>query len=141
MVVQIEIIIPKKKTCASSGAKKNPEILWEKKVGLGYSSVIEVDGFVTPKAMQTSIIPSTVWMLKRVNRRTFQYSSSLGDKYFQGGSRSTPTVAHGKIFLQGLARGPFFVWTQSRARLSGRFIWLKILGTLSDLGLCRSSSS
>lgn len=109
----------KEKGLCLQWSQKEPEILWEKKVGLGYSSVIEVDGFAYTQGYADE--HNTLYCVDAKTGKskwTFQYSSSLGDKYFQGGSRSTPTIAHGKIFLQG-HEGPLFCLDSK----SGEVIW------------------
>lgn len=85
-----------------------PEVLWRHKVGLGYSSVIEVGGLAYTQGFKDN--QNTLFCVEVKSgdiQWTHSYKSSLGDKYFQGGSRSTPTIAKGKIYLQG-HEGPLF---------------------------------
>ena len=59
---------------------------------------------------------------------TFSYQSILGDKYFQGGSRSTPTFYDQKIYLLG-HEGPLFCLEAK----TGKVIWQKHL--VNDFGV------
>ena len=66
---------------------KEPQILWEKKVGLGYSSVIDVNGYAYTQGYEKNF--NTLYCIDTATGKTVwthKYSSELGDKYFQGGS-------------------------------------------------------
>jgi outer membrane protein assembly factor BamB len=81
---------------------EEPEVLWEKEVGLGYSSVIEVGGMAYTQGYKDG--ENTLFCVDAQTGKiswTHSYPSELGDKYFQGGSRSTPTIFQGVIYLQG----------------------------------------
>lgn len=107
---------------------EEPEILWKHTVGLGYSSVIEVDGLAYTQGYKEN--QNTLYCVDVLSgeiKWTHAYKSALGDKYFQGGSRSTPTIAKGKIFLQG-HEGPLFCMDAK----SGKVVWQVDL--VEDLG-------
>jgi outer membrane protein assembly factor BamB len=98
---------------------EEPEILWKHEVGLGYSSVVEVNGLAYTQGYEDQ--QNTLFCVDASKGEIlwkFSYPSGLGDKYFQGGSRSTPTVAQGRIYLQG-HEGPLFCLDA----LSGKLIW------------------
>ena len=105
-----------------------PEILWQHEVGLGYSSVIEAGGLAYTQGYKDN--ENTIYCVKAREGEiswTFSYPSSLGDKYFQGGSRSTPTFAKGRIYLLG-HEGPLFCLEAK----TGKLIWKTHL--VDDLG-------
>ncbi len=102
---------------------KEPQILWEKKVGLGYSSVIDVNGYAYTQGYEKNF--NTLYCIDTATGKTVwthKYSSELGDKYFQGGSRSTPTVYRGMLYLQGHG-GELFALDAK----SGDLIWSRHL--------------
>jgi outer membrane protein assembly factor BamB len=102
---------------------KEPKILWEKKVGLGYSSVIDVSGFAYTQGYENNF--NTLYCIDTATGKTVwthKYSSELGDKYFQGGSRSTPTIFQGTLYLQGHG-GELFALDAK----SGDLIWSRHL--------------
>ncbi len=109
----------KEKSLRLDWEDEEPEILWKHEVGLGYSSIIEVNGLAYTQGYKSN--QNTLFCVDAKNgdiQWTHAYDSALGDKYFQGGSRSTPTIAKGKIYLQG-HEGPLFCLD---AR-SGELIW------------------
>ena len=95
-----------------------PKVLWKQNVGLGYSSVIEVNGFAYTQGYKDN--QNTLYCVEANSgeiKWTHAYKSGLGDKYFQGGSRSTPTIARDKIFLQG-HEGPLFCLDAKTGKLA-----------------------
>lgn len=118
----------KEKNLRLEWGNEEPEILWKLEVGLGYSSVIEVDGLSYTQGYKNG--ENTLFCVDAMTgdiEWTFSYDSALGDKYFQGGSRSTPTIAKGKVYLQG-HEGPLFCLDSK----SGKIIWKRHL--VNDLG-------
>ena len=98
---------------------EEPELLWKHEVGLGYSSVIEAEGLAYTQGYKSG--KNTLYCVDAETGKiqwTYSYNSALGDKYFQGGSRSTPTFLRGKIYLQG-HEGPLFCLDAK----SGDLIW------------------
>jgi outer membrane protein assembly factor BamB len=107
---------------------RNPEILWKINVGLGYSSVIEAMGMAYTQGYKDN--QNTLFCVDAEGGEVlwkFSYPSILGDKYFQGGSRSTPTFYEQKIYLLG-HEGPLFCLDAN----SGKIIWRKHL--VNDFG-------
>ena len=101
----------------------DPEILWKINVGLGYSSVIEAMGMAYTQGYKNN--QNTLFCVDAENGTilwTFSYKSILGDKYFQGGSRSTPSFYDQKIYLLG-HEGPLFCLDA----ITGEIIWQKHL--------------
>lgn len=92
----------KEKTLRLEWGNDEPEILWKLEVGLGYSSVVEAGGLAYTQGYQGN--QNTLYCVNAQNGKvlwTHTYDSGLGDKYFQGGTRSTPTVYKGKLYVQG----------------------------------------
>ena len=109
----------REKTLQLTWDSQEPIQLWEKQVGLGFSSVVEADGLAYTQgyADQHNTL-HCIEVKTGKTKWTFEYASSLGDKYFQGGSRSTPTLSRGKIFLQG-HEGPLFCLDAK----TGKVVW------------------
>jgi len=100
-----------------------PEVLWKLEVGLGYSSVVEANGLAYTQGYHGN--SNTLYCVNVLNGKviwTHSYNSELGDKYFQGGTRSTPTVFESKVYLQG-HEGPLFCLDAK----SGKLIWKRHL--------------
>ena len=100
-----------------------PKVLWKLEVGLGYSSVVESSGLAYTQGYKDQ--KNTLYCVE-VNtgnvRWKYSYKSNLGDKYFQGGSRSTPTIFNNKVYLQG-HEGPLYCLDAE----TGQVIWYKHL--------------
>ena len=80
---------------------EEPDILWKHEVG--YSSVIEVDGLAYTQGYKNK--KNTLFCVDAKSgdiKWTHSYDSALGDKYFQGGSRSTPTLLREKFICRGM---------------------------------------
>ena len=136
---------PENKHCTSeetlrlNWGEDEPKVLWKQNVGLGYSSVIEVNGLAYTQGYKDN--QNTLYCVEANSgaiKWTYAYKSGLGDKYFQGGSRSTPTIARDKIFLQG-HEGPLFCLDAKTGKLAGKDIWLWTLMVFAYLGVFRST--
>lgn len=76
-----------------------PKVTWKAKVGLGFSSFAVADGRVF--TMGHADEQDTVFCFDAVSGRQLwkhSYPAELGDKYFDGGTTGTPTVAGGQVF-------------------------------------------
>jgi outer membrane protein assembly factor BamB len=110
-----------KETNWRSDWKTSPKILWNASVGLGYSSFVVADGkvYTTGHANDTD----TVYCFDAVSGKQVwkhQYPAELGDKFFQGGTTGTPTLAGGKLYH--LSRwGDMFCFDAA----SGKIVWQK----------------
>lgn len=98
-----------------------PKVLWKASVGLGYSSFVVADGkvYTTGHAGEKD----TVFCFDAVSGKEVwkhTYPAELGDKYFQGGTTGTPTVAEGKLYH--LSRwGDLFCFDAA----TGKIVWQK----------------
>ena len=89
-----------KETDIDSLALNNPVIVWEAKIGTGFSAVSMADGKVYTMGninKDTDVVycfdaltSEEVW--------TFPYSEPLTPKYYEGGSSATPTIIEGKVY-------------------------------------------
>jgi outer membrane protein assembly factor BamB len=101
--------------------KEGPPIAWKAKVGIGFSSFAVVDGrvFTTGHAEGQD----TVFCLDADTGKVVwkhSYPAELGDKYFEGGTSGTPTVAGDRVFT--LSRwGDAFCFDAA----TGKVIWSK----------------
>ncbi len=80
---------------------EEPEILWKKNIGLGFSSVIEHQGRALCQGYAEG--KNTLYCLDAKTGNVLwdlRYPCTKAPDYFQGGSRSTPTAFEDKIFLQ-----------------------------------------
>ena len=111
------------KTLRLDWGNEEPQILWRLEVGLGYSSVVEANGLAYTQGYKDN--RNTLYCVNSQNGKvlwTHTYKSGLGDKYFQGGTRSTPTIFKGKVYLQG-HEGPLFCLDAN----TGKVIWQRHL--------------
>lgn len=111
------------KTLRLDWGNEEPQILWRLEVGLGYSSVVEANGLAYTQGYKDN--RNTLYCVNSQNGKvlwTHTYESGLGDKYFQGGTRSTPTIFKGKVYLQG-HEGPLFCLDAN----TGKVIWQRHL--------------
>jgi outer membrane protein assembly factor BamB len=77
-----------------------PQVIWELDVGLGYSSVVESGGFAYTQGNTNS--RNTLYCVNSESGKIIwkhSYPCKKDPKYFDGGSRSTPTIANKMIFL------------------------------------------
>ena len=80
--------------------KKEPQKLWSTEVGLGFSSIIEVDGFAFTQGYSRG--KNTIYCLGAEDGKIIwksDFPCSKSDNYFKGGSRSTPLVNKGNLYL------------------------------------------
>jgi len=107
---------------------EEPERLWVLDVGLGYSGVVEVkgkaytQGYSNGKNTLFCVAPDTgkvFW--------THQYPCQKAPKFFQGGSRSTPAISNGILYLNS-HEGNFYALDAE----TGKILWTKNL--LKDFG-------
>lgn len=101
--------------------KEGPPISWKAKVGTGFSSFAVAGGraFTTGNANDKD----TVFCFDATSGRIMwqhSYPADLGDKYFEGGTTGTPTVAGDHVFT--LSRwGDVFCFEA----VSGKVVWSK----------------
>jgi len=83
-------------------AGNGPKKLWEAKVGIGFSGVsvsgkhVITIGHEDGKDIVTTLDASSGKVLW-----THAYEAELGDKYFEGGPTSTPTIHEGHVYVLG----------------------------------------
>jgi outer membrane protein assembly factor BamB len=98
-----------------------PLILWKANVGLGFSSFVVAKGRVFTMGHNNE--QDTVWCFDEVSGKVVwkhSYPSDLGDKYFEGGTTGTPTIAGDHLFT--LSRwGDVFCFEAA----TGKIIWSK----------------
>ena len=107
---------------------KDPEILWKYKAGLGFSSVVESRGYAYSQGYSEG--KNTIFCLdSRSGKLEWKktYPCPIGDNYFKGGSRSTPIVADGSLYLLS-HQGDFYCLDA----ISGKVKWS--LSLVDDLG-------
>lgn len=98
-----------------------PKIAWKAKVGLGFSSFVVAQGRVFTLGHDDE--KDTVWAFDAVAGKELwkhSYPAELGDKYFEGGTTGTPTVAGDRVFT--LSRwGDVFCFEAA----TGKIVWSK----------------
>ena len=98
-----------------------PKTAWKAKVGLGFSSFVVAQGRVF--TMGHASEKDTVWCFDAATGQAiwkYSYPAELGDKYFEGGTTGTPTVAGDRVFT--LNRwGDVFCFEAA----TGKIIWSK----------------
>lgn len=101
--------------------KDGPPVLWKARVGTGFSSMAVAGGRVFTLGNGNNT--DTVWCLDAVTGQVLWkhgYESDLGDKYFEGGPGSTPTVDGSRVYT--LSRwGDVFAF----AAATGKILWSK----------------
>ena len=104
-----------------------PEELWRMKIGWGYSSVIESNGYAYCQGNENgkntlfcvdSQTGDLVW--------THQYPCRKDPKFFQGGSRATPVIFENKVYLLS-HEGDLYALNAT----DGKILWS--LNVISDL--------
>ncbi len=100
---------------------KGPKVLWKAEVGVGFStfSVAEGGVFTTGNADEKD----TLFCFDAVTGKslwTHEYPAELGDKYFEGGTTGTPTVAGGRVYQ--LSRWGDALCLEAA---TGRVVWSK----------------
>jgi outer membrane protein assembly factor BamB len=110
----------------SNWGDSGPTVLWKKSVGIGFSCVTVADGRAytmgnTGKTGNTDI----VYCFDAVTGKeewTHSYPCPLGDKYYEGGTLSTPTVDGDKVYTLS-KMGSLFCLSAS----DGKVVWQKEL--------------
>lgn len=98
-----------------------PAKAWKAQVGLGFSSFVIAQGRVFTLGHAEG--QDTVWCLDAATGKVVwkhSYPAELGDKYYEGGTTGTPTVAGDRVFT--LSRwGDAFCFEAA----SGKIVWSK----------------
>lgn len=84
---------------ADSFPGDGPAVLWEAEVGIGFASFVSADGAVYTTGHADG--KDTVYCLDVTSGKeiwTHSYAADLGDKYYEGGTGATPTLADGQLF-------------------------------------------
>ncbi len=128
-----------------------PKVLWKASVGIGFSSFSVADGRVYTTGNEENT--DTVFCFDAVTGKQLwgqSYPSDLGDKFFEGGTTSTPTVDGGHVyqlsrwgdaFCYDAATGKV-IWSENVQKLTGAKIpdWgyggsVLVLGKLAILNV------
>jgi outer membrane protein assembly factor BamB len=98
-----------------------PKIAWKAKVGLGFSSFVVGQGRAFTLGHADG--QDTVWAFDAISGKElwkYSYPAELGDKFFEGGTTGTPTIADDRVF--SLSRwGDLFCFEAA----SGKIVWSK----------------
>lgn len=98
-----------------------PKVLWKASVGIGFSSFTVADGRVF--TMGWADDKDTVFCFDAKSGKqvwSHSYDSELGDKYYEGGPGSTPTVDGAQVFTLG-KWGDAFCFDAA----TGKVVWEK----------------
>jgi outer membrane protein assembly factor BamB len=115
--------ISREKSLRTDWKDDEPKTLWSLEVGLGYSAVVEVkgkaytQGYSNGKNTLFCVVAETGKVLW-----THQYPCEKAPKYFQGGSRGTPAVSDGILYLNS-HQGDFYALDAE----NGKILWTKNL--------------
>ena len=118
----------KEKGLRTDWQTSEPKALWKFKVGIGFSSVVESNGYAYTQGYSDG--KNTLFCLESKNGNLVwkkSYPCSIGDNYFKGGSRSTPLIYSVNLFLLA-HNGDFY----SMDAVSGEINWS--LNVIKDLG-------
>ena len=104
---------------------EGPKVLWKAEVGVGFSSFSVANGkmyTIGHAGDQDTVFCLDAKTGKEVWKHS--YAAELGDKYFEGGPTSTPTVSDGQVFV--LSRwGDLFCFEAA----TGKVVWNKNIAT------------
>ncbi len=112
-------------TVVSQFPASGPKVLWKAEVGVGFSSFAIANG--RAYTIGHAGDQDTVFCLDTKTGREIwkhSYPAELGDKYFEGGPTSTPTVSGDQVFV--LSRwGDLFCFEAA----TGKVVWTKNIAT------------
>ena len=120
--------VSREKGLRADWGDEEPGRLWSLDVGLGYSAVAEVKGKAYTQGYSNG--KNTLFCVGAESGKvlwTHQYPCEKAPKYFQGGSRSTPAVSDGILYLNS-HQGDFYALDAE----NGKILWSKNL--LKDFG-------
>jgi outer membrane protein assembly factor BamB len=109
--------------------KEGPRVAWKARVGIGFSSFAVAGGRVFTLGNANN--HDTVWCLDATTGQTIwkhSYESDLGDKYFEGGTGSTPSVDGERVFTTS-RWGDIFCFEAA----TGKIVWSKNFAKEADL--------
>ena len=105
----------------STPKSASPKVVWKAAVGTGFASFAVADGRVYTTGNADN--KDTVFCFDAATGKEVwehSYDADLGDKYFEGGTTATPTVAEGKVYQ--LSRwGDVFCFDAA----TGKVLWSK----------------
>ena len=84
----------------TSWDNNEPQELWSIDIGLGFSSIIEFEGFAYTQGYSKG--KNTIYCLQAETGKIVwksDFPCSKSDDYFKGGSRSTPLARNGNLYL------------------------------------------
>jgi len=108
--------------------QNGPKIAWKTQVGLGFSSFVIAQGRVL--TLGHAEAQDTVWCFEAGTGKLLwkhSYPAELGDKFYEGGTTGTPTIAGDRVYT--LSRwGDAFCFEAA----SGKIIWSKNVHAETD---------
>ena len=113
----------------SEWPKDGPPVVWKARVGIGFSSFAVAGGRVFTQGNANN--NDTVWCLDAANGTVIwkhSYVSDLGDKYFEGGTGSTPTVEGNRVYTMS-RWGEVFAFAAD----TGKILWTKNVAKEADV--------
>ncbi len=120
--------VSREKSFRANWGDDEPVRLWALDVGLGYSGIVEVNGKAYTQGYSNG--KNTLFCVAVESGKilwTHQYPCEKAPKYFQGGSRSTPAISDGILYLNS-HQGDFYALDAE----NGKILWTKNL--LKDFG-------